>query len=779
MEFSKHLLRLITIFQFTPQKHIIATGVSADMLILNLPDECTLNFCFDLRHNSSISSWIHDMISVKNHINPVIVFSLPAIIKRAKRVKILPPQMPTHGNAFYSFDRLGFPIKFSGICSMHLTMTSAILVHQENSGLVTLHKLAAIVFSIESVFETPEFSVFFLPPENQNATFNNSFENVKYLEVGEPLNETSFSNFEKLMRKISSKVLFSLGAHLFILCLPCIMKGKSEDAILHKLSYDVNSNYPVRFENTSVIEVIEKMWAIINTNFHKRVQTSPGLSNLFQSCNDMNYIFTNITPRDADMWDARCLNLHLRHKFNHSLSLSFFLGLGHVYLATLLKLDEFNQTHRAHEDRIRISGHGLLAKGFIYRIFLRSSDHPTTALGYKSLIHILDLPSWICSIIIFVVAGSILSLAGMKNSFFWLLSDLLEKGVRVRKTNVKFSLPVILWSLSTLIFRNLYCSDMISQLTSTHVPPVPENLEELVLQNKIPILSHTYDFLKLNYTQSIEISEESMTFLTTVRKNIFRVRDLLTRASLIVNDVALRGIVEMGGVSLNYFSVPSDFSVLFLSEDLPIFEIVFRAFASVHENSNDAFILGKNFPVIFPRLKSWIIPNSFVADLVLQDIATFYESGIYDRLLQVRQMNRIISRFNTNDNVLDVAEMNCNLQKNGFCDKADSDGSSGSQRHVQQPRWSSFLSSTENNNNRAKRKSQTSSSSDEEDNLDNPNDNHNGQSDNGNSGCRAFSVESLHLVWIVYITCATCSAVAFIGECVLRCVFKWRHDRVT
>jgi len=243
----------------------------------------------------------------------------------------------------------------------------------------------------------------------------------------------------------------------------------------------------------------------------------------------------------------------------------------------------------------------------------------------------------------------------------------------------------------------------------------------------------------LNYTLTQEVSGESVKYLENFRRVLNRVKELLNRVASIAHNIPLRDTVEKNGTQLFYYKVPSDFAVLFLSDDLPIFYQIFVTFASIHHKRIQ--IIGNNFPVAFPRLKSWIMPNCFITTFVIKDIARIYESGIYDRLLLVRKANRIITRFSRNEKILRrIATKRWHHQQNHFSDseneKVDAEEMS--------PRWASFIFSQQQDHHRHHHSS-------EKDEF------------------HPFSITSLRLVWVVYVVCTTAALGILVAE-----FFAWR-----
>lgn len=682
--------------------------------------------------------------------NSITIYSLASLQGTLFRTNISTSQ-PLIKSLYYY---LGFAKKFRQPCSLHLIPSSTVL---EFSGLyrnflLSLEKVGNVTLLTRSYFGTPNFILFLLEKDAYETQSLSKFEIIETQNVLLNTSEGRLSfidRMEKLFLRISTKILFySDSGDLSVLCVSCAIK--------------VLTSKGGRFTIPQVVEnpaLVSELWAKLNTNMHNTENKDFGLRQI-DLCNKINHLSYNLAGKDADRWDATCLFLLLRQRFNHTLSLDRFMGLSHVYLATLLQMDTSPLNHIFHDDSNLISGHGMQAKGFVFRVLLRSEDHFKSSMSTKAFVNMLDKRYWLFALVLLFCLAKTLQRGGLKISLFWLISELLEKGVRVRKTEFKIVVPVMLWSYGAFIFRQLYCSDLTSSLTTKLTPAIPSSLEELALQSKIPILSHSYDFLQLNYTQSMEISPESLNLLQFVRRKIYRVRDLLNRVSTIVQNIGLRNMVELDRHTLNYFKLPADFSVIFLEDDVPIFEFMFRAFSRIH--GNKVLILGKDFPLNFPRLKSWTIPNSFLAKFVLDYVSRFYESGIYERLLNVRRGNRIITRFQTNH------ETELNYCRNGNCDHFDNEISS-QPKHLKQTRWASFIFSSDKTNkpDRQHQQQQQQRSSDTE------------QSDNKNfASFRPFSVRSLRLVWIAYVACIILSFAAFLSECVVMLLLtKWGRIR--
>lgn len=648
-----------------------------------------------------------------------------------------------------SYYRFGFTVKFGKACSIHFVYNDEIISQelQKNSSplhtstlFLSIEHTTRITASIQSGFGTPEFTVYFVTKHvNMEAR-------VQYL--NENLNS---STIEKFLQRISSRLLICENSkELLIVCLTCIFKGH-QTQVLFKLEIAISEIIDQGYIARSTMN----RWRDLNANLYNTKEN--GLMLRQSKLCDEIYLSSNFTERDADMWDAWCLWLFLRQKYNHTLTLSAFMGLSHVYLATILDKYPFNtvlptgSASPFHEDLTRISGHGLVAKGFTYRIVVRSQNSSTT-ISLEGFAKILDSVSWIISGTVLIILALLLYASGMKSSLFWLYSELMEKGSRVRSLKLKICLPVILWSFSTFVLRQICSSEMVSNLTTAPLPRVPQTLADLAFHSKIPLLTHAYTFLMLNYTQSDEISPESMNFLKTFKQKLYRVTNLLNRASFIVNDMGLRE-AEKEGIQMGLYKVPADFSVLFLNDDMAIFELIFKAFSRIYHRENVQFI-GNNFPTSFPRMKSWVLPNSFLADFVIQDISSIYESGIYGRLLEVRKANRIITRFNTNDDILDATQKNdknFKVNRNSSCNDENFDNDKSAQKEEAQPRWASFIFSSGSLDQR--------------------------QGYNQNT-FRAFSVTSLKLVWVVYMTCASIATGVFILEFIIVIVTKQNHKRL-
>ncbi|CAL8118493.1 unnamed protein product [Orchesella dallaii] len=541
---------------------------------------------------------------------------------------------------------------------------------------------------------------------------------------------------ENILQKTSSKILLyeTESEILSILCLTCVLKRPPDKQIFQSVIHNGQNNFA---------KSVASEWKRINTNFHN-TKHSKSLSHQLKLCDEL-HLSEYLKEADADLWDARCLWLFLHKKYNHTLSLQRFMGMAHLYLATLYTTIPQNSSVLIHDDFKRISGHGLVAKGFIYRIIIRSQQAPS--VSYSALLGVLDTNSGIVSIGIFFLIMLILYLRGMKSSLFWLFAELVEKGIRPKMLNKTTIIPITLWMFGTFFFRQLYSSGMYSNLTKVPLPKVPQNLNQLASNSRIPLLTHSYDFLMLNYTLTQEVSPGSLKIVNNFRMVLNRVRELLNRASSIAHNVPLRDSVEKNGTQLFYYKVPPNFAVLFLSDDMPIFYHIFSAFASMHRKSIQ--IMGNNCPLVFPRLKSWTMPNCFIADSVLKDTARFYESGIYDRLLLVRKANRIITRFNKNEKILDkIATKRWHhehQQAGEFKHELSEEETS--------PRWASFIFSQQDQHS------------------------HHHSSQSQKDEFHSFSVTSLQLVWIVYAVCITAAVVILMVECVAWRIAKERKRR--
>ncbi|CAL8118495.1 unnamed protein product [Orchesella dallaii] len=533
----------------------------------------------------------------------------------------------------------------------------------------------------------------------------------------ETVNNSNTDDIEKALQKLSSPILILNGKtkDLSLLCLTCVF---TQQNILFALANQITTSS------------IKKFWKQLATNFHNTKEDDI-LSSRLALCESLD-LSMEVADKDADKWDFRCLDLLLRNRYNHTMLLDGFMGSWIRYFETI-DIDEDDS--KPVPTLPLIVGQSLTAKGFIYRIVIRShfSKSVNTNEAIATLFSLKSLPVFIAFFAIFYI---ILYYSGMGyNRLTWLIAELLEKGFRIRRLNRILKLIIILWSFYSFFLRQMYCSTMYSILTKVSPPKVPSSLEELAFQSKIPLLTHTYDFLMPDFKMNENISSSSNRYLRKYQPVMFVINDVINWVSSILKNKPLKS-VSRGKSFISLWQVPPDFAVLLYEEDMRVFTMLISALDRLNEEQEPKVVVN-SLPHIYPRLRAWTMPNSFVAPYATRDIAYLYESGIYQRMLRVKDSNRIISRFTSNLKMIDSAMATHPVKGNAvsarvICEDDDFTNSNLSCTNIIRPRWVSLFLSEKSSIKR----DETS----------------------------AFNVASLQFVWMVYLILITIAVAAYFVE---------------
>lgn len=617
-----------------------------------------------------------------NNLNPAIIFRLDAT-KRFYRRRA----------------KFRFGVKFREGCAIQIfeyleySKSKVLWKQSASETLLTLEGLVNLTLVQNQLFGSPQYAIFYV-------RWKNAINNLKFLEVEK--NE-SINKIDNLLRD-SPKILFATrdSRKLLILCLTCIWK-RNAPKLLHN---------PGNYTKQSV----HNLWTKLNTNFYNSKKPEGELIQRLELCDRFNLSMNLPSPSVADKWDYRCTDISFRHRYNHTLSFDQFMGLWNRHAAS------FTETTLP-----QIMSTSLMSTEFIYKVVVRLNIQPS--VSFQAIFQGMDTPAWVASITLFFVMAILLRWSsGGTFQILWLFAELLEKGFVIsRKIRDKFPSScyiIVVWSFGTFIFRQLYCTEMYSKLTYIPSPKVPRTLEQVAFHSPIPLLTHAYDFLQKNYSQTAQLAQGSDLNLRRYREVMYCVNDIISYIVPIVNHIPFVSQVAkpneaFGGKQLPFFAVPSNFAIVLFKEDLTVFEVIMTALMLVFRKSIQTedyikFVSSNYMDVsIFFRIRMWTIPNNFMAEYVIRDVASLFQSGIYEgRLLQVKMANRIITRFRRNI---------------------------GNATIDSEPRWISHILYG---------------------------------SMGENQGQKAFSMESLDIVWFLFGGCSLVSCVVFFAELMQLCLSR-------
>lgn len=580
---------------------------------------------------------------------------------------------------------VGFPVKYGETCIIQIffvnSYTSKSPIISADPPQLSLENVKNLIKPIKVLYGTPEYTII--------VSQLDKLETIKYTETFAA--SQALRKIENILEQLSSKILFSemSTGKLHVLCIPCALKEYGSP-----FRQSENLNYKDKVQ-------LQDHWTRLNSNF-QNIKVDPELSSRLKLCHTL-ILNMNIPFKDADQWDYNCMRLLLRDRYNHTLSFEPFLGSVYSYFENI-PAENLTRSLPTHHNLRAISSSGSMAKGFVYRIINRARDQP--GLSLKTFIDVGDFTTWFTYVLLIILLVIVLHFGGVTSITFWIISEALENGPILRNMKPGIMFTVFAWSFGTFIFRQLYSSEMYGNLTQLPLPTLPGTLDELAFKSEIPLLTHMYDFLMGNFTTGENLQPDSERYLMRYRQQLHVVNDLLNQIWPILRNLDLKDVRAKGTTVIPSYQTPVNFATLLYFDDMMAFEVLLTALDHIHEYGwkFNAHIVRNNQEIIFPRLRSWTMANTFVAPLALRYIANIYEAGIYERLLIVKISNRIIARYEKN--LIDT-------------------GVGHKHKHIRKPRWVCLALSDRIRQER----------------------------NAGKNKVYAISVESLETIWIVYGTC--------------------------
>ncbi|CAL8141181.1 unnamed protein product [Orchesella dallaii] len=311
--------------------------------------------------------------------------------------------------------------------------------------------------------------------------------------------------------------------------------------------------------------------------------------------------------------------------------------------------------------------YGMEFQGYRYLIFV---DHLHKTEGFLSL-ELLTQPfsffTWIFLLISVMLVTLILSISGIQNPTFVVISLLLEKSVVDRELrNGKVVGLILFWLFCAYVLRLGYTSSMYSTLTSEPQIAVPGTLQEAIDWKDYPIIAEYQDAFHVTHRIAAEYSANGLSF-SKLSEKLLEVTLLLDESAKQkgiycsdVNNVTsqfyqIKSFVKREMVK-GHFMYFSEKDRLLASDGLfePVFcglekwanlaRFVYIYQVPLRPNINNAVgfpeilallsfgnhkIFMNNHPPVFSSLKGWRCEFDFSIFIANDILAGLIESGVY------------------------------------------------------------------------------------------------------------------------------------------------------
>jgi len=488
------------------------------------------------------------------------------------------------------------PHKFHQVCTVQLNLSHFDLI--DNTGDPWL-------FSAIS----PHKSYFILPVEFE---INSKSQFLRYL--NSPFLDTS--KFISLNRNITAA---------YMACLTCNTEDYFAGIINQFFTMIANPLIKLDISSISLSE-LDSIWHFYHSNKNNLNTKLDAVKKCANAYYDEACVYGCLNGKPLLESELKC-STHLVENFFNMTGLSPKQGF-------FAKRESFTTT---------LSPAGAQFNGIRYSMFVKPTYHKSTVDSMIALLSPFSYIDWAFVITCIFLLASALQLTGfpMQHALFWIIASIVEQG-SYRKDYVsnRNKHIIISWLFTALLFRNLYTTDLYSNLTRKPIAKdLPKCFKELVLNYTFPTLSFrivTYYYVnKLTNNRKNFVGKEDYfrTIFHRFNKRAYWLEDIRKPNNLVKFITGQRGIKANKGMMdgrpyyTDVFPTWDRFALLYeVKNDMPMSAPYMKPFFQAYGGLD--LYRNNEVPVLVSPILWYFHSNHFFSKTFFTGIANLQESGI-------------------------------------------------------------------------------------------------------------------------------------------------------